>query len=104
MEKICIDCGVTTPLCVDLSDFDFIGIAKVTLTLKNSTNPEDAVIAKRDFTSAAVHCVQITPQESLRLKDGAVYDITFTTSGSAPVVCKNGENGVIELRRGVGQQ
>ena len=104
MEKLRIDYGVATPLQVDLSDFDFTGIAKVTLTLKNSTNRDDAIIAERDFATAAVHQTVITAAESLLLKPGAVYDITLTTTGAVPVVCKNGENGIIELRKGVGQQ
>ena len=99
MENIQIDVGVYTSLEVDLSDFDFSGTLKVIMTARNRLNRE--VAFEREFTTAEVHAVSITPEESALLKDDAEYDFD--------IVAKDGkrykitDNGKIILRRGCGK-
>lgn len=98
MDEIQIDVGVYTSLEVDLTEFDFTGIEEVILTAKNRN--EDRVILERKFTTTGVHNIIVTPEESRLLRNGAEYDFNIiTTEGKR---YKNGENGAIILREGVG--
>ena len=98
MDKITVDVGVYTSLEVDLSQFDFTGISKVVMTAKNDTDGQ--VIFVREFYTAQVHPVEITPEESNMLEDGAEYDFDIITEDGRRF--KNGPNGRVALRRGVG--
>lgn len=98
MSNIRIDVGVYTALDVDLSGFDFSGVEKVVLTVKNKNSEE--VLILREFTTPAVHTVTVTPQESTSLSNGAIYDFNVITADGKRY--KNGENGAIQLRKGVG--
>lgn len=98
MSTIRIDVGVYTALDVDLSAIDFTGVEKVVLTVKNKNSEE--VLTLREFTTPEVHTVTVTPQESTSLANGAVYDFNIITADGKRY--KNGENGAVQLRKGVG--
>lgn len=101
MDTITIDFGVHTALEFDFTGFDFTGISKVVWTVKKSPNHALPVLFTREFTEPKVYSIIITPQESMKLNEEAVYDFTkVLVDGNT---YKNGENGKIELRRGVGQ-
>lgn len=99
MDDIRIDVGVYTSLEVDLSEFDFTGISKVVMTVKNMLGK--GTIFEREFTTAEKHRITITPEESKLLREDAEYDfIIHTVFGEC---YKNGDNGKIVLRRGCGE-
>lgn len=97
MDDILIDVGVYTPLEVDLTQFDFTGIEKVILTLKNTLG-EFSI--EREFSTPEVHSFTITPHESRFLRADAEYDFNIITTDGKRY--KNGDNGNIILRRGCG--
>lgn len=99
MEPIRIDVGVYTPLQVDLREFDFTGIQTVRLTMKNKYSVE--TVLQRDFLSASLHDIVITPAESLLLREDAEYDFCIITDGGQEY--KNGGNGAVRLRYGCGK-
>lgn len=102
MNALQIQTGVYTPITVDLSEFDFNGIASVLLTLKNGVNSADPAVVQRSFTEKKTYYEVITPAESLRLKNGAVYDAAvIRADGKMYKLC---ENRAVELERGVSQQ
>lgn len=100
MNAIRANRGVHTWLAVDLSEFDFDGIKKVVLTIKNSTNVKDRIVLQREFTETGYYNITVTPEESMKLKDGAVYDINIIRADGDTF--KIGENGAVELWEGVG--
>lgn len=101
METITIDVGVYTALLVDLTEFEFDGVEKVIMTIKNFPETTLPVIVEREYTEAKVYADAITPEESLKLRYGAVYDFNkVLTDGKR---YKVGSNGKIELRTGCGQ-
>jgi lysyl-tRNA synthetase class II len=100
MQQIRIDVGVYTALEIDLSGFDFTGVEKVILTAKNSPVEKSDVLFEREYTEAKVYTEYITPEESMKLVDGAVYDFNKELVNGKRL--KMGDNGKIELRRGVG--
>lgn len=101
MQQIRIDVGVYTALEIDLSGFDFTGVKKLILTAKNSPLEMSAVLFEREYTEAKVYTEYITPEESKKLVNGAVYDfVKELTDGKR---LKMGDNGKIELRKGCGQ-
>nr|DAL39410.1 MAG TPA_asm: hypothetical protein [Caudoviricetes sp.] len=97
-EKLRVDVGVWTAVEIDLTDFDFFGIEKVVWTVKNKFG--DAPVILREFTKAGDYTVTITPEESLKLKNGALYDFSVITADGERY--KNGDTGQITLRRSVG--
>ena len=97
-ENLRVDVGVYTAITIDLTDFDFSGIEKVVWTVKNKFG--DAPVILREFTVAGEHTVTITPAESLKLKNGALYDFNIITTDGERY--KNGDTGQITLRRSVG--
>ena len=99
MSSIRIDIGVYTALNVDLSGFDFNGIEKVVLTVKNKYSQNALIV--REFTEPGVKTITITPEESTLLDSGAQYDFNIITTDGKRY--KNGENVSIMLRRGVGR-
>ena len=101
MQQIRIDIGVHTALEIDLSGFDFTGVKKVILTAKNAPIETSAVIFEREYTEAKVYTEYITPEESVKLVNGAVYDFNKELENGKRL--KMGDNGKIELRRGCGQ-
>lgn len=101
MQTIRIDYGVHTALEIDLTGFDFTGIKKLILTAKNSPVDASEVLFEREYTEAKVYTEYITPEESKRIVNGAVYDFNKELSNGKRL--KMGENGKIELRKGCGQ-
>jgi hypothetical protein len=100
MQQIRIDVGVYTALEIDLTGFDFTGIKKLIMTAKNAPIETSAVIFEREYTEAKVYTEYITPEESMLLVDGAVYDFNKELANGKRL--KMGDNGKIVLRRGVG--
>lgn len=100
MQQIRIDVGVYTALEIDLSGFDFTGIKRLIMTAKNSPVEKSEVLFEREFTEAKVYTEFITPEESRKIVDGAVYDFCKELADGKRL--KVGSNGKIELRRGCG--
>lgn len=98
MDDVRIDVGVYTPLQVDLTQFDFTGIDRVILTVKNMLG---GIVLEREFSTATTHMVEITPKESRLMRNDAEYD--FDIISSAGKRYKNGDNGRIVLRKGCGE-
>jgi hypothetical protein len=101
MQQIRIDVGVYTALEIDLSGFDFTGVKKLILTAKNRPEKNAKVLFEREYTEAKVHTEFITPEESEKIVDNAVYDFVKELDDGKRL--KVGDNGKIELRRGCGQ-
>ena len=100
MKDIRIDIGVSTLLSVNMTDVDFGGIEKVIFTVKNFPSIKADTIIEREFTEPKIHDLIITPEESVKLSDGAVYDFNSVLSDGTR--CKMTDNGRVILRRGVG--
>ena len=101
MQQIRIDVGVYTALEIDLTGFDFTGVEKLIMTAKNSPVETSEVLFKREYTEAKVYTEFITPEESKKIVDGAVYDfVKVLVDGKC---LKMSDNGKIELRKGCGQ-
>lgn len=101
MDDITIDMGVYTALTVDLTDFDFTGIDKLVLTVKNSEDVAAEEIIVRDFNEAKPYNITVTPAESMRIsREGAYYDVDAITEDGKQY--KITDNGKVVLRRGVG--
>lgn len=98
MDNIRVDVGVYTALEVDLTGFDFTGIAKLIMTVKNALCSD--TLFSREFTTPEVHAVTITPEESRLLRADAEYDFDILTTDGKRF--KNGDNGKIVLRKGCG--
>ena len=75
MPDIKIRVGLCTRFTMNLSKVDFLGIEKIIFTVKNDTEVDSPVIIEREFTEAAEHTITVTPEESIRLKAGAKYDL-----------------------------
>ena len=101
MQQIRIDVGVYTALEIDLTGFDFTGIKRLILTVKNSPVETSAVLLEREYTEAKVYTEYITPEESKKIVNGAVYDFVKELADGKRL--KMGDNGKIELRKGCGQ-
>lgn len=99
MDSICIDIGVYTSLEIDLSEFDFSGVEKLVMTGKNTFSND--VVFEREFRTAEIHVVTITPQESVRLAQNCEYDFNVVTQDGKQY--KATENGAIVLREGCGR-
>jgi hypothetical protein len=101
MQQIRIDVGVYTALEIDLTGFDFTGVKRLILTVKNSPVETSAVLFEREYTEAKVYTEYITPEESKKIVNGAVYDFNKELIDGRRL--KIGDNGKIELRKGCGQ-
>jgi hypothetical protein len=101
MQQIRIDVGVYTALEIDLSGFDFTGIKKLIMTAKNIPVETSETLFVREFTEAKVYNEFITPEESEKIVDGAVYDFVKELADGKRM--KVGDNGKIELRKGCGR-
>lgn len=77
METIEINVGVYTPLKIDFTDYDFTGVDKVILTIKNYVGGEE--IITREFDAKKEYNILITPEESKQLTGSPVYDFTKIT-------------------------
>ena len=98
MDDVRVDVGVYTALEVDLREFDFTGISKLIMTVKNKLCT--GILFEREFSTAEIHTVTITPEESVLLRDDAEYDFDILTTDGKRY--KNGDNGKIVLRKGCG--
>ena len=101
MDEIRVDVGVNTALEVDLSGFDFTGIEKLILTVKNGLAPSSEVVIERDFREPKLYSVNITPEESRQLNACASYDFNKVLVDGRRY--KMGANGKVVLRWGCGQ-
>lgn len=101
MQQIRIDVGVYTALEIDLTGFDFTGIKRLIMTVKNSPVETSQVLFEREYTEAKVYTEYITPEESKKIVNGAVYDFNKELIDGKRL--KIGDNGKIELRKGCGQ-
>ena len=101
MQQIRIDVGVYTALEIDLSGFNFTGVKKLIMTAKNRPEKAMKVLFEREYTEAKVYTEYITPEESEKIVDGAVYDFVMELADGKRL--KVGDNGKIELRNGCGQ-
>ena len=100
MKDIRIDVGVCTALSINLEKIDFTGIEKIILTVKNLPSFKSKAIIEREFTEAKVYEIIITPEESAKLCDNAVYDFNkVLLDGKRQKITDNGR---VVLRRGVG--
>ena len=100
MKEIRIDVGVHTALTVKLLEVDFAGMEKVIFTVKNYADPDSPTIVERVFTEPGLHSIVITPEESIRLTDHAVYDFNQVMTDGTRL--KMTDTGKIVLRRSVG--
>ena len=100
MKDIRIDVGVCTALSINLENIDFTGIERIILTVKNLPGFRSEAIIEREFTEAKIYEIIITPEESIKLLDNAVYDFNkILVDGTRQ---KMTDNGKVILRRGVG--
>lgn len=100
MKELKIDVGVFTLLHINLTDIDFTGIKEIVFTVKNTSHPNAPVIIERTFTESGFYEVLITPKESVKLTDGALYDFNQILEDGTRL--KITENGRIKLRKSVG--
>lgn len=101
IDAIRIDVGVCTSLEVDLTGFDFTGVQKVVLTIKNRPKKSEPVLLEREYVEAKVYDEIITATESFKIKPGAVYDFDKVLIDGRRF--KISGNGSVELRQAVGQ-
>ena len=95
-----IDVGVYTPILVNLTGFDFAGRSKVILTIKNHPDTAQPILVEREYTESKLYNEVITPEESCKLREGAVYDFDeVLTDGTRFKIC---DNKPITLRKGCG--
>lgn len=93
--------GVCTKFTVKLAKTNFTGIDKFILTIKNKADVAEPVIIEREFTEAMDHTVTIKPEESVLLKDGAIYDFNkILKDGTRLAVPKS--LGAVVLIKGAG--
>ena len=105
MSPITVDIGVYTVISFDVSGVDWTGIDRLVLTVKNTALPGAPEIIEREFPAAdysgrVTLQVTVTPEESLKLREGAVYD--FCKRSEAGLLFKVTENGAVILKNGVG--
>lgn len=99
MNVIRIDVGVHTILHVNLTDVDFTDIERIVFTIKNKN--ESKAIVEKVFTESGFYEVIITPSESLKLKEGALFDFNQILKDGTRY--KISDTGRIVLRKGVGE-
>lgn len=100
MPDIEISVGLCTRFTINLSRVDFLGIEKMIFTVKNDTEVDSPVIIEREFFEAKAHTVTIAPEESIRLREGAKYDLNkILEDGTRHGY---GDTGIIVLKKSVG--
>lgn len=99
MNALRIDVGVHTILHVNLTNVDFTDIEKIVFTVKNQNR--QSVIIEKEFSEPGFYEVIITPSESLKLQDGAIYDFNQILKDGTRY--KISDTGKIILRKGVGE-
>lgn len=100
MKEIRIDVGVCTMLTLNLADIDFTGIKEIVFTVKNKPSVEAPIIIERTFPAAGVYDIKITPEESVKLTQGAEYDFSKVLTDGTQL--KMTDNGKVILRKSVG--
>lgn len=100
MKDIIVDVGVYTAYNIKLTAANFVGVKQIILTIKNSPTPGSPAIIEKIFTEPKEDTLLITPEQSLQLTSGAVYDFNKVSSDDKRY--KITENGRIILRYGVG--
>ena len=100
-KPIEIHVGVCSTFTVKLANTDFTGIKKFILTIKNKADVAAPVIIEREFDEAKNYTVTIQPEESVKLKEGAIYDFNkVLEDGKRHAV--PGSLGAIVLVKGAG--
>lgn len=105
MNPMIVDVGVYTSVSFDVSGLDWTGVASLVLTVKNTALPGAPEIIEREFPAAdysGANMVQVivSPEESLKLREGAVFD--FCKKTEAGLLFKVTDNGAVILKNGVG--
>ena len=80
---------------------DFTDIEKIIFTIKNSDDLKTPVIVEKVFKEPGFYEVIITPSESLKLKEGALFDFNQVLKDGTRYKISN--TGKIILRKGVGE-
>ena len=101
MNALRIDVGVHTILHVNLTDVDFTDIEKIIFTIKNSDDLKAPGIVEKVFKEPGFYEVIITPSESLKLKEEALFDFNQVLKDGTRYKISN--TGKIILRKGVGE-
>lgn len=100
MKEIRIDVGVCTTISINLENVDFTGIQKVIFTVKNTPDYKAPALIEREFTEPKAYRIVISPEESIRLTNSAVYDFNkILADGSRHKITDNGK---VVLRKSVG--
>jgi hypothetical protein len=104
MKDITIDVGVDTAITIDLQNTEASATCPIIFTIKNAPFARTRAVVRREFTTAAIHTIYVTAEESAELQDNAEYDFSKRTEGLDGKVrtFKITDNGKIRLRRGVG--
>ena len=105
MSPITVDVGVYTGVSFDISGLDWTGVESLVLTVKNTPLPGAPEIIEREFPAAdysgkEVVQIIVSPEESLKLREGAVYD--FCKKTETGLLFKVTDNGAVILKNGVG--
>lgn len=105
MSPMIVDIGVYTDVAFNISDLDWSGVSSLILTVKNAALPGAPEIIEREFPAAEysgreIVQVIVTPDESLKLREGAVFDFCKKTEGGLLFKCT--DNGAVILNNGVG--
>ena len=100
-KPIEIHVGVCTKFTVKLANTNFTGIEKFILTIKNKADVSAPVIIEREYTEPKNYEEIIHPEESVKLKDGAVYDFNKVLVGGKRHAVR-GSLGPIVLVKGAG--
>ena len=69
MNEITIYTNVFTPISVDLEEYDFEGIAKLVLVIKNDYDGE--CIVREEFAEAGSHQILVSPEQAEKLYNGS---------------------------------
>ena len=102
MDVMIIDVGLYTTIEVDLSEFDFDGVDRVILTVRNFGAIGKPIVFEKEYKEPKVHYETITPEESRLIEPGAKYDFNIVlTDGNRYAV--RDSLGDVKLIRGCGQ-
>lgn len=70
MNEITIYTNVFTPISVNLEEYDFEGIAKLVLVIKNDYDGE--CIVREEFAEAGSHQILVSPEQAEKLYNGSI--------------------------------
>lgn len=102
MQDIRIDVGVDTLFEADLSAVSIGDGEKVIFTIKNEPSIKTEPVVEREFAESKVYQIKISAEESLCIRNKAVYDFQQVLADGTRIKITN--NGEIQLRYGVGDK